>query len=232
MQPTRTGKDNNALLSWHLLKSLKSDVTGDDSQWRFFAQRGIGMLEQCCNHLNQCRNNVATLYCPKKSLLRSHGWRVQFLYDNQASYASLFAMKLEPWVIQICLLSLIISNLTAKMNFERLQHSKFLKTMLIHASLCICCVVYTFFLFLCFTKFGDNSHWLHWNTFRDTSPLNHYRNIPKATYILPSMIDQKWHGWFASWRAANMKWSTAFVIHSIRITAVLQQTLCDLPPSW
>ena len=148
MQPTRTGKDNNALLSWHLLKSLKGDVTGDDSQWRFFAQRGIGMLEQCCNHLNQCRNNVATLYCPKKSLLRSHGWRVQFLYDNQASYASLFAMKLEPWVIQICLLSLIISNLTTKMNFEKLQHSKFLKTTFIHASLYICCVVYTFFFFM------------------------------------------------------------------------------------
>ena len=49
MQPTRTGKDNNALLSCHLLKSLKGDVTGDDSQRPFFAQRGIGMLEQCCN---------------------------------------------------------------------------------------------------------------------------------------------------------------------------------------
>ena len=96
----------------------------------------------------ECWNNVATLYCPKKSLLRSHGWRVQFLYDNQASYASLFAMKLEPWVIQICLLSLIISNLTTKMNFEKLQHSKFLKTTFIHASLCICCVVYTFFFYV------------------------------------------------------------------------------------
>ena len=184
----------------------------------------------------QCWNNVATTWINVATMLQRcialKKWRVQFLYDNQASYASLFAMKLEPWVIQICLLSLIISNLTTKMNFERLQYSKFLKTMFIHASLCICCVVYTFFLLLCFTKFGDNSHWLHWNTFRDTSPLNHYRNIPKATYILPSMIDRKWHGWFASWRAANMKWSTAFVIHSIRITAVLQQTLCDLPPSW
>ena len=96
MESTRTGEDNNALLSWYLLKSLKGDVTGDDSQRRFFAQHGTAMLEQCCNHLNQCRNNIVTLYCAKKSLLQSHGCRFQFVYDNQASYASLFAMKLEP----------------------------------------------------------------------------------------------------------------------------------------
>ena len=96
MQPTRTGEDNNDLLSWYLLKSLKGDVTGTIRNDVFFAQHGIAILEQCCNHLNQNRNNIATLYCAKKSLLRSHDCRFQFVFDNQASYASLFAMKVEP----------------------------------------------------------------------------------------------------------------------------------------
>ena len=29
------------------------------------------MLEQCCNHLNQCRNNVATLSCAKNRCCKS-----------------------------------------------------------------------------------------------------------------------------------------------------------------
>ena len=31
------------------------------SQRRFLAQYTVAMLEQCCKHLKQCRNNVATL---------------------------------------------------------------------------------------------------------------------------------------------------------------------------
>ena len=41
------------------------DVTQDDSQRRFSAQHWVAMVEQCCNHLKQCRNNVATLCCAK-----------------------------------------------------------------------------------------------------------------------------------------------------------------------
>ena len=43
----------------------KGDVTRDDSQRRFLAQHGVEMLEQCCNHSKQCRNNVATPCCAK-----------------------------------------------------------------------------------------------------------------------------------------------------------------------
>ena len=39
------------------------DVTRDDSQQRVFLRNT--MLEPCCNHLNQRRNNVATLCCAK-----------------------------------------------------------------------------------------------------------------------------------------------------------------------
>ena len=39
--------------------SFKGDVTEDDSQRRFLAQHSAAMLEQCCNHSKQCRNNVA-----------------------------------------------------------------------------------------------------------------------------------------------------------------------------
>ena len=38
----------------------KGDVR-DDSQRRFLSQHSAAMLEQCCNHSKQCRNNVATL---------------------------------------------------------------------------------------------------------------------------------------------------------------------------
>ena len=30
---------------------------------RFLVQHSIAMLEQCCNHLKPCRNNVSTLCC-------------------------------------------------------------------------------------------------------------------------------------------------------------------------
>ena len=40
-------------------------VTRDDPQGQFLAQHSIAMLEQCCNHLKQCRNNVVMLCCTK-----------------------------------------------------------------------------------------------------------------------------------------------------------------------
>ena len=42
-----------------------SDVTGNDSQRRFLAQKNVAILEQHCNHSKQCRNNDATLCCAK-----------------------------------------------------------------------------------------------------------------------------------------------------------------------
>ena len=44
---------------------LKGHVTRDDLQRRFLAQHSVAMLEQCCNHSKQCRNNVARLCCAK-----------------------------------------------------------------------------------------------------------------------------------------------------------------------
>ena len=41
----------------------KGYVTRDDLQRWFFEQHSTAMLEECCNHLNQCRNNVATPCC-------------------------------------------------------------------------------------------------------------------------------------------------------------------------
>ena len=46
----------------------KGDVTPDDSQRRFLAQHRAAILEQCCNHSTKCRNNIATLCCPKNHL--------------------------------------------------------------------------------------------------------------------------------------------------------------------
>ena len=37
------------------------NVTQDDSKRRFSAQHSVAMLEQCCNHLKQCRNNAVML---------------------------------------------------------------------------------------------------------------------------------------------------------------------------
>ena len=54
----------------------KRDVTPDDSQQRFLAQHNAAMLEQCCNHSKQCRNNIATLCCARnrrcESSLKHH----------------------------------------------------------------------------------------------------------------------------------------------------------------
>ena len=47
------------------------DVTREDSQRRFLGQHSVAMLEQCCNHSKQCRNNVATLCCPKNHSCKS-----------------------------------------------------------------------------------------------------------------------------------------------------------------
>ena len=44
---------------------LKGDVTREDSQRRFLAQRVVAILEQCYNYSKQRRNNVATLCCAK-----------------------------------------------------------------------------------------------------------------------------------------------------------------------
>ena len=47
----------------YVSKQSKGDVARDDSKRRILAQQSIAMLEQCCNHSKQCRNNVATLFC-------------------------------------------------------------------------------------------------------------------------------------------------------------------------
>ena len=49
----------------------KGDVTRDDSQRRFLAQRSVAMLEQCCNHSKQCRSNAARLRCAKNRFCES-----------------------------------------------------------------------------------------------------------------------------------------------------------------
>ena len=72
------GRDNTNLLVLRHIKSplpvdvrcsktplLQGDVTPNDSERRFLAQQSVAILEQCCNHSKQCRNNVATLRCTK-----------------------------------------------------------------------------------------------------------------------------------------------------------------------
>ena len=52
------------LITRFFLKSnqtLRLDITRENSLRRFFAKHSIAMVEQCCNHLKQRRNNVATL---------------------------------------------------------------------------------------------------------------------------------------------------------------------------
>ena len=53
------------------LFGTEGDVTRDDSQGRFLAQQSVAILEQCCNHSKQCRNNVVTLCCAKNRLCES-----------------------------------------------------------------------------------------------------------------------------------------------------------------
>ena len=38
---------------------------------RFLGQQSAAMLEQCCNHSKQCRNNVTTLCCAKSRCCES-----------------------------------------------------------------------------------------------------------------------------------------------------------------
>ena len=49
------------IVTWIQVNESYSDVTRDDLQRRFLAQHSVAMLEQCCNHSKQCRNNVAPL---------------------------------------------------------------------------------------------------------------------------------------------------------------------------
>ena len=49
----------------------KGDVTRDDSRRRFLAQHSAAMLEKCCNHSKQCRNNVEMMCCIKNSRCKS-----------------------------------------------------------------------------------------------------------------------------------------------------------------
>ena len=46
---------------------LHGTIRKDD----FFAQHSIAMLEQCCNYLNQCSNNVETLFFGKSRCCES-----------------------------------------------------------------------------------------------------------------------------------------------------------------
>ena len=45
--------------------TFEGDVTWDDSRERFWAQHSVAMLEQCCSHSKQFRNNVVMLCCAK-----------------------------------------------------------------------------------------------------------------------------------------------------------------------
>ena len=57
------GSDFEAILIFDFAHTqtftTEGDVTQDDSQRRFLTHLSVAMLEQCCNYLQQCRNNVA-----------------------------------------------------------------------------------------------------------------------------------------------------------------------------
>jgi len=50
---------------------VQANVTRDDLQRRFSAQHSVTMLEQCCDHSKQRRNNVTTLCCAKNRHCKS-----------------------------------------------------------------------------------------------------------------------------------------------------------------
>ena len=54
-------------------KHTEGDAKRDDSQRRFSALHSVAMLEQCCDHLKQCRGNVAKLCCAKNRRCESSG---------------------------------------------------------------------------------------------------------------------------------------------------------------
>ena len=58
-------------ISLPLFCMTKGDVIRDDSQRRFLAQHSVAILEHCCNHSKQCRNNVVMLCCPKNRRFES-----------------------------------------------------------------------------------------------------------------------------------------------------------------
>ena len=66
------------LILFVLLLQPNRDVTRDNSQRRFLAQHSVAMLEQCCNHSKQCRNNVATLCCAKNRRCESYSCNITF----------------------------------------------------------------------------------------------------------------------------------------------------------
>ena len=47
-----------------------------------FAQHSVAMLEQCCNHSKQCRNNVEMMYCIENRRCKSSC--VTLAYKGQA----------------------------------------------------------------------------------------------------------------------------------------------------
>ena len=51
------------LQHWTLCCAKKGDVTRGDSQRRVLAQHSVAMLEQCCNHSKQYRNNIMLQRC-------------------------------------------------------------------------------------------------------------------------------------------------------------------------
>ena len=61
---TKEYQENLVLVVVLVLES-KGDVMRHDSQRLFLAQYSLAMLEQCCSHSKQCRNNVETLSCAK-----------------------------------------------------------------------------------------------------------------------------------------------------------------------
>ena len=54
-----------------LISRFKVMLARDDSQRPFSAQHSLAMLEQCCKHSKQCRNNAVVLFCTEKKKIKS-----------------------------------------------------------------------------------------------------------------------------------------------------------------
>ena len=52
-------------ISYTESSGFENDVTWDDSQRPSLVQHVVAILDQCCDYLAQCCNNVATLCCAK-----------------------------------------------------------------------------------------------------------------------------------------------------------------------
>ena len=75
--------------SWHLQVMLQGAICNDDFQ------HSVAMLEQCCNHSKQCRNNAVVLFCAenrrcKSSLVTS---RLKSLKSKKRSLLRLFFLR-------------------------------------------------------------------------------------------------------------------------------------------